>query len=184
MNTNASGDWGHALVIAAWFRGKVSILRVVQQALRNAAFTTLTLLSGYSVRTDMRNSNSHFPMNIADQFLRRTLSVAAAGALFLLSSTCFAASISDREAGAHVGESVNVEGTVAQVFTSDAGNTFLNFGAAYPRQTFAAVIFKRVGNKFSGAHRWEGKRITVHGVIKIYEGKPEIILNDPDQISE
>ena len=38
--------------------------------------------------------------------------------------------IADREAASHVGETLAVRGTVANVHTSRAGNTFLNFGPA------------------------------------------------------
>jgi hypothetical protein len=44
------------------------------------------------------------------------------------------------EAAAHVGEYATVEGVVAKLFTSKAGNTFLNIGAAYPNQTFTGWI--------------------------------------------
>jgi|SRR5690348_7500910 hypothetical protein len=44
------------------------------------------------------------------------------------------------EAAAHVGEYATVEGIVAKLFTSKAGNTFLNIGAAYPNQTFTGWI--------------------------------------------
>jgi hypothetical protein len=44
------------------------------------------------------------------------------------------------EAAAHVREYATVEGVVAKVFTSNKGNTFLNFGAAYPNQTFTGWI--------------------------------------------
>jgi hypothetical protein len=50
--------------------------------------------------------------------------------------------IRDTEAAQHVGQNVTVEGTVVTVFTSKNGNTFLNFGARYPNQTFTGWIPK------------------------------------------
>ena len=47
--------------------------------------------------------------------------------------------IPDTEAAQHVGQQATVEGTVVKVFTSKNGNTFLNFGAAYPNQTFTGL---------------------------------------------
>jgi hypothetical protein len=44
--------------------------------------------------------------------------------------------IAANEAAAHVNQYATVEGIVAKLFTSKAGNTFLNIGAAYPNQTF------------------------------------------------
>ena len=48
--------------------------------------------------------------------------------------------VEDSSAVGHLGETVTVEGMVAAVFTSSKGNTFLNFGAAYPNQTFTGWI--------------------------------------------
>jgi hypothetical protein len=44
------------------------------------------------------------------------------------------------EAAAHIGEYASVKGVVAKVFTSKSGNTFLNIGASYPKQTFTGWI--------------------------------------------
>ncbi len=48
--------------------------------------------------------------------------------------------ISANEAAAHIGQYATVEGVVAKLFISKAGNTFLNIGAAYPNQTFTGWI--------------------------------------------
>jgi len=50
--------------------------------------------------------------------------------------------IPDSEAAQHVGQQATVEGIVVKVFTSKNGNTFLEFGAAYPNQTFTGWIPK------------------------------------------
>jgi hypothetical protein len=44
------------------------------------------------------------------------------------------------EAAAHVNQYATVEGVVAKVFTSKAGNTFLNIGGTYPNKTFTGWI--------------------------------------------
>jgi len=59
------------------------------------------------------------------------------------------ATIRDSEAASHVGEDVTVEGITANVHTSRAGNTFLNFGRAYPNQTFTAAVFRSAAGQFS-----------------------------------
>jgi hypothetical protein len=48
--------------------------------------------------------------------------------------------IPDTEARQHVGQKATVEGTVAAVFTSNKGSTFINFGGKYPHQTFTGYI--------------------------------------------
>jgi DNA/RNA endonuclease YhcR with UshA esterase domain len=86
------------------------------------------------------------------------------------------------EASAHVGETVVVEGRVADVFTSKKGNTFLNFGARYPNQTFSAVIFVSEASLFPNVHALEGRKVRVSGRITLYEGKPQIILKEASQL--
>ena len=85
-------------------------------------------------------------------------------------------------AAEHVGETMTVEGRVADVFTSNKGNTFLNFGARYPNQTFSAVIFVREASLFVNVHALDGKTVRVSGRITLYEGKPQIILKDASQL--
>jgi micrococcal nuclease len=90
--------------------------------------------------------------------------------------------VPDAAAAQHVGEHVTVEGTVVAVYTSRSGNTFLNFGAPYPRQTFSAVVFRPRASAFDNLHRLEGRRVRVTGRLKLYHGKPEIILEEPSQL--
>jgi DNA/RNA endonuclease YhcR with UshA esterase domain len=90
--------------------------------------------------------------------------------------------IPDSEAAAHVGETVTVRGTVANVYTSRAGNTFINFGRPYPNQVFTAVIFKERSRLFPNVHSLEGQEVRVTGEIRLYKGKPEIILESPSQL--
>src|SRR2546425_6948762 len=56
--------------------------------------------------------------------------------------------IRDSAAAGYVGQSVTVEGTVASITVLRTGTTFLNFGAAYPSQTFTAVIFRSTPRRF------------------------------------
>lgn len=81
-----------------------------------------------------------------------------------------------------MGESVAVNGIIANVFQSNKGNIFLNFGNPYPNQTFYAVIFSKDAAKFGNVKAYEGKTVAVTGTIQSYKGKAEIILKDPGQI--
>ena len=70
---------------------------------------------------------------------------------------------------------LKVEGTVAKVFTSKSGNTFLNIGAAYPNQTFTGWIPNSSPIKDSAVlDGIEGKLVNITGRIETYKGKPEI----------
>jgi hypothetical protein len=92
--------------------------------------------------------------------------------------------ISDTEAAQHVGQRATVEGTVVKVFTSKNGNTFLNFGAAYPNQTFTGWIPKDSGLAGDPSlSSLEGKTVKVIEKIALYRGKPEIKIMSKDQLS-
>jgi DNA/RNA endonuclease YhcR with UshA esterase domain len=84
-----------------------------------------------------------------------------------------------------VRQAVTVRGTVAGVYTSGKGNTFLNFGAPYPRQQLSAVIFASDAPLFSDVDlaALEGHAVSITGVVKLYKGKPEIVLNRRDQLA-
>ena len=96
-----------------------------------------------------------------------------------------AAVIQDTEAAQHVGQHVTVEGTVAAVFTSKNGNTFLNFGSRYPSQTFTGLIPK--GSELAGGSTLaglKGKKVKITGTIELlYKGKPEIKVMSKDQLT-
>jgi endonuclease YncB( thermonuclease family) len=90
--------------------------------------------------------------------------------------------VASRDARLHVGETVAVRGPVASVFTSRAGNVFLNFDRPFPNQTFQGVVFRAAVAAFGGLRRYEGQETVVYGLIKLYNGKPEIVLDSPSQI--
>jgi hypothetical protein len=82
------------------------------------------------------------------------------------------------------GQKAAVEGTVVAVFTSNKGNTFINFGGKYPHQTFTGYI--PPGSALAGGSSsladLEGKRIKITGTIALYKGKPEIKITSKDQL--
>ena len=92
-----------------------------------------------------------------------------------------AGSYSDAEAIAHVGETATVVGTVVSVRISRAGNTFVNFGRDYPRQTFTVALL-RAHPESEMLVALQGKRVQVHGLIRSYKGQAEIVIEDPAQI--
>ncbi len=91
--------------------------------------------------------------------------------------------IPDSAVAAYVGQTVAVEGTVASVHVTRGGTTFLNFGAAYPKQTFTAVIFSSAASRFPNPQQWEGKRVRVTGKVRLYRDRPEIVLESLSQLS-
>jgi DNA/RNA endonuclease YhcR with UshA esterase domain len=91
--------------------------------------------------------------------------------------------IAAADAKAHVGQTLTVEGVVSEVHTAASGRaTFIDFGGRYPNNTFTAVIFSRDVTKFSNVDALNGKTVDITGPVRVHNGRPEIILNDPGQI--
>lgn len=99
-------------------------------------------------------------------------------------SNIMAAAVPTSEAGQHVGEKVSVVGLVKEVHISKGGTIFLDFDNNYPNEDFMAVIFKSYAHNFVDVNKHEGKMIVVEGDVKLYHGKPEIILKSQNQISQ
>ena len=91
--------------------------------------------------------------------------------------------IKDSEAIHYVGKEVEVRGRVVSVTTSPLGTAFINFGGEYPNQTFAGYI--AAGSTITTDQRLtmiQGKTIGITGIVRLYDGKPEIEIVSADQI--
>jgi endonuclease YncB( thermonuclease family) len=86
------------------------------------------------------------------------------------------------EAPNHVGEYACVSGKIDHVYTSKKGTIFLNFCPDYKTCPFGIVIFGSDASKFPNPKQYEGQTLEITGLIKSYQGRPEIVLNAPDQI--
>ena len=92
--------------------------------------------------------------------------------------------IKDSEAIQYVGKEVEVRGRVASVTTSPLGTTFINFGGEYPNQRFAGFI--AAASPIAADQRLtmiQGKTISITGIVRLHEGKPEIEIVSADQIT-
>ena len=87
------------------------------------------------------------------------------------------------EVAGHIGEYASVKGTVVKIVTSKTNTTFFDYCYDYRNCPFSAVIFSSAKSRFSDLGQYQGQKITVKGQIKSYQGKAEIILNDPSQIT-
>jgi hypothetical protein len=88
-----------------------------------------------------------------------------------------------RDAGPLVGKSGCVSGQVLRIFTSRAGNTFLDFCQDYRGCPFTSVIFAPDKDKFGDLQSLQGMKVEIRGDIKNYRERAEIIIHDPHQIS-
>ena len=89
---------------------------------------------------------------------------------------------SDREAVAHAGEVATVVGTVVTVHRTESGNLYLNFGADYPHQTFSGAVLDPRGPALRNLDGLVGKRVGIKGLIKLYKGQAEIVIERVEQI--
>lgn len=90
--------------------------------------------------------------------------------------------ISWEEAAAYYGQTVWVRGTV--VATNNTGKAcFLNFHRNW-RRYFTAVIFASDFDRFPGPPEklYLNREVRVLGRVREYQGKPEIIVESPEQI--
>ena len=92
-------------------------------------------------------------------------------------------------ASERAGQTITVEGVVAEVFISRSANVFLNFDAPFPRNRFAAVILQDRGGMpllaegTAWLHALRGKTVRVTGPIVLYHGRAQVHLTDRAQIT-
>jgi micrococcal nuclease len=84
----------------------------------------------------------------------------------------------------YLGEEKIVQGKIASAYCSKTNTVFLNFGNAYPKQCFVAVIFNSYRDKFvkNPEKYYADKTVRIKGKISEYQGKPQIILKNSEQI--
>ena len=87
-------------------------------------------------------------------------------------------------AGNYYGKEMIIEGKVADAYRSKTNTVFLNFEKAYPNHCFTGVIFSSNLYKFvqNPEDYYLNKTVRIMGEVKEYQGKPEIILETPNQI--
>jgi DNA/RNA endonuclease YhcR with UshA esterase domain len=89
--------------------------------------------------------------------------------------------IGAEQAAAHIGKQVTVTGVVAQV-SFRPSLVFLNFDKPYPNSPFTAIVRNNHTNEFEPLSALKGKSVAVKGLVKDYNGKPEIELIGKSQL--
>jgi DNA/RNA endonuclease YhcR with UshA esterase domain len=97
-------------------------------------------------------------------------------------STSTLLKIGTGEADKHYGQEMIVTGKVAQV-TIRPKVTFLNLDRAFPNSPFTVAIFHGHSSFYGDANALKGKSIEIRGKIKNYNDKPEISLDDANQLT-
>ncbi len=87
------------------------------------------------------------------------------------------------EAHQHVGETRCVTGKVLRVKVGHGGVHFLDFCEDQAACPFSVVVFARDLKDVGDVRRLAGRMIEIKGPVKLYDGRPEIILNRISQIT-
>ncbi len=86
----------------------------------------------------------------------------------------------------YVGKEITVCAKVMDTYVSktNEGTTFVNFGNPYPKSTFTVVIFEAAlpNFKYTPSMYLKDKNVCITGKVKIFKGKPEMIVKKEEQI--
>lgn len=105
----------------------------------------------------------------------------ALGVFLMLALTGRSDVISPRDAGDHVGEIVTVSGEVVQVKVAERA-IFINLAGTSGGRYLNIVTFNMtLGDALK---RYQGKSVSITGKVKMYKGKPEIVLEGMSQITK
>jgi endonuclease YncB( thermonuclease family) len=83
----------------------------------------------------------------------------------------------------NIGSDTCVTGTVDHVFISSTDTTFINFCEDYRTCPFTSVIFTNDRAAFDNLSQLDGEAVRIDGRIDTYQGRPQIILREPDQLT-
>ena len=88
-----------------------------------------------------------------------------------------------QEAGQHIGETKCVTGKVVRVKVGAKGVHFVDFCEDQIACPFSVVVFANDLKDVGDVRRLAGRTIEIQGLVKVYDGRPEIILRRISQIS-
>jgi hypothetical protein len=105
-------------------------------------------------------------------------------ALLFAASSLFAADcVTIQDARQHVGQKQCVTGKVLRVKAASSGTHFLDFCEDQMACPFTVVVFSHDLKDVGDVRRLAGRTIQISGAVKLYDGRPEIILRNISQIS-
>lgn len=102
--------------------------------------------------------------------------------LLLASGAAFADCIAIEKAQEKIGADTCVTGKVVKVVESRSGTWFLDFCEDYRSCPFTVVVFPSNLRDVGDVRLLQGKTIEIHGKIKLYGGRAEIVLRDRRQL--
>jgi hypothetical protein len=104
----------------------------------------------------------------------------------VMCTSCICSSASDcipfQEAAQHVGQEQCVTGKIVRVKASK-GVHFLDFCEEQMACPFTVVVFSHDLKDIGDVRRLAGRTIEIHGPVKLYQGRAEIILSRTSQVT-
>jgi hypothetical protein len=104
-------------------------------------------------------------------------------AIVLLTTAARSDCIAVPEAKKHIGEVKCVAGVVVRVKQGARGVHFLDFCDDFRLCPFTVVIFPRDLKSVGDVRQLQGRMVEIHGQVKEYDGRAEIILEEYRQLS-
>ena len=101
----------------------------------------------------------------------------------LLSTAAASDCLPIREASQHVGENKCITGKVTRVKVGAKGVHFVDFCEDQMACPFTVVVFPSDLKDVGDVRRLAGRVIEIHGPVKLYDGRAEIILNRVSQLT-
>jgi hypothetical protein len=90
--------------------------------------------------------------------------------------------LSIQEAAKHIGETKCITGKVLKVKVGNKGVHFLDFCEDQMACPFTVVVFADDLKDVGDVRLFSGRTIEIRGTLKMYDGRPEIILNRISQV--
>ena len=87
------------------------------------------------------------------------------------------------EAAAHIGETVTVVGKLVDVHRTSGKAILWDIDAKYPDNPMTVYVNKRDTDTIPDVTPLIGKTLAITGLLKTYQGKPEINVTDVKQVA-
>ncbi len=102
--------------------------------------------------------------------------------MLALSGCASATCLPMEQAARHVGETACVHGKVLTVSATPGGTHLLRFCEEGRECGFSAVVFRKDLRQVGDVRTLQGKEIDIQGQIRLYKGRPEVIVRDSRQL--
>ena len=105
--------------------------------------------------------------------------------LFIAFSSYGQVEIESQDIANFIGKEVKVKAKVAGIYYGKGGEgkvISLNMGENFPKEVFAAKIWRDKLELFGDLKRFEGKEVLIKGEVSMYDKKIQIFLNNTKQI--